>query len=86
MELLSSIDILQAKVNTYDELFANPQVQAVNAVHWVENDTHGRVPNGTLCGQRASAKGDRLTHTPHLGEHTRVILGEMGYGAASIVD
>ncbi len=84
MELLSSIDILKAKVNTYNDLFADPQVQAVDAVRWVENDTLGRVPMATLCGQRPPATGDRLAHAPHLGEHTREILGEMGYGAADV--
>lgn len=84
IELLSTIDILKAKVNTYEDLFADPQVQAVDAVHWVENDTLGRVPMGTICGQRPPASGDRLTHAPHVGEHTRAILGEMGYDAGEI--
>lgn len=84
MELLSSIDILKAKVNSYNDLFADPQVQAVDAVRWVENDTLGRVPMATLCGQRPPATGDRLTHAPHLGEHTREILGEMGYAADDV--
>ncbi len=84
MELLSSIDILKAKVNTYDELFKDPQVQAMNAVRWVENDALGRVPMGTICGQPAPVTGDPLTHAPHLGEHTREILGEMGFGAGDI--
>lgn len=28
--------------------------------------------------------GDPLTHAPHLGKHTREIVGEMGYGAGDI--
>jgi crotonobetainyl-CoA:carnitine CoA-transferase CaiB-like acyl-CoA transferase len=84
VELLSGIDILKAKVNTYQDLFADPQVQAVDAVRWVENDTLGRVPMANICGQRPPATGDRLAHSPHVGEHTREVLAEMGYDAAEI--
>ena len=82
--LLTGIDILKAKVNTYEDLFADPQVQAMNAVRWVEDDTLGRVPMGNICGQQAAASGEPLTHAPHVGEHTRAILGELGYASAEI--
>jgi len=82
--LLTGIDILKARVNTYEDLFADPQVQAMNAVRWVENDTLGRVPMGNICGQQAAASGEPLTHAPHVGEHTRAILGELGYASADI--
>ncbi len=84
VELLSGIDILKAKVNTYDDLFTDPQVQTVNAIRWVNNDTLGRVPMGNICGQQALETGDRLAHAPHVGEHTREILSEMGYGVTDI--
>ena len=84
VDLLTGIDILKAKVNTYEDLFTDPQVQAMNAVRWVENDTLGRVPMSNICGQQAAAGGDNLTHAPHVGEHTRAILGELGYASADI--
>ena len=84
VELLSSIDILKAKVNTYDDLFADAQVHAIDAVRWVENDTLGRVPMATIAGQPAVTTGDRLTHAPHVGEHSRDILRELGYDTREI--
>ena len=84
VELLSGIDILKSRVNTYDDLFTDPQVQTVNAIRWVNNDTLGRVPMGNICGQQALETGDRLAHAPHVGEHTREILSEMGYGVTDI--
>jgi formyl-CoA transferase/CoA:oxalate CoA-transferase len=84
VELLSSIDILKAKVNTYTDLFADAQVQAVDAVRWVENDTLGRVPMASICGQRPAATDDRLSHAPHVGEHSREILKALGYAASEI--
>ena len=71
---------MKAKVNTYADLFIDPQAQAVDAVRWVDNDTLGRVPMGTICGQRPPATDDRLTHAPHVAEDTSEILGELGFG------
>lgn len=84
VELLSTIDILKAKVNTFVDLFSDPQVQAVGAVRWVEDATLGRVPMGNICGQRPPATGDRLAHSPHVGEHTREILQELGYSESDL--
>jgi crotonobetainyl-CoA:carnitine CoA-transferase CaiB-like acyl-CoA transferase len=84
VKLLSSIDILKAKVNTYTDLFADPQVQAVDACA-LGRRRHARPrADGTICGQRPPATDDRLAHSPHVGEHTREILEGLGYKAGDI--
>ncbi len=38
----------------------------------------------SVPGQPAPATGDRLTHSPHLGEHNEEILSELGYASSDI--
>ncbi len=83
-KLISEADILNAKVHTHLDLFDDPQVRAVDALRWIENDTLGRVPMASVPGQPAPATGDRLTHSPHLGEHNEEILSELGYASSDI--
>ena len=79
-----SFPLFGYSLEDYEDLFADRQVQAIDAVRWIENDTLGRVPMANICGQRPPATGDRLTHSPHVGEHTREVLGELGYSASEI--
>ena len=83
-KLISEADILNAKVQTHLDLLEDAQVQAVSALRWVENDTLGKVPMASIPGQPVPQTGDRLTHSPHLGEHNEEILTELGYSAAEI--
>ena len=83
-KLISEADILNAKVQTHLDLLEDAQVQAVSALRWVENDTLGKVPMASIPGQPVPETGDRLTHSPHLGEHNEEILTELGYSAAEI--
>ena len=83
-KLISEADILNAKVQTHIDLFEDAQVQAVNAIRWVENDTLGRIPMATVPGQPISETEDRFTHSPHIGEHNEEVLTELGYSALKI--
>ncbi|MBT7733202.1 MAG: CoA transferase [Rhodospirillaceae bacterium] len=83
-QLMSEADILNAKVQTHIDLFEDIQVQAVNAIRWVENDTLGRIPMATVPGQPIPETNDRFTHSPHLGEHNDEVLTELGYGISKI--
>ena len=85
-KLISEADILNAKVQSHIDLFEDTQVQAVNAIRWVENDTLGRIPMATVAGQPIPETDNRFTHSPHLGEHNDEVLMELGYGTSQIKD
>lgn len=82
--LITEIDVLNAKVHTHLDLFDDDQIQAVDALRWIENDTLGRVPMASIPGQPIAESDDRLTHSPHVGEHNEDILRELGYAPADI--
>ena len=83
-KLISEADILNAKVQTHIDLFEDAQVQAVNAIRLVENDTLGRIPMATIPGQPIPETNDRFTHSPHIGEHNEEVLTELGYSTLTI--
>ena len=44
-------------VHTHEDLFKDEQVQAAEALHWVEDDTLGRIPMGSIPGQPVPSTG-----------------------------
>lgn len=84
VDLLNGIDVLNAPVCNYGDLFDHPQVQAVEAIRWVENDTVGRVPMGSIAGLPPVATDNPRTQAPHIGQHSAEILAELGYDEAAI--
>jgi crotonobetainyl-CoA:carnitine CoA-transferase CaiB-like acyl-CoA transferase len=76
--------VLHAAVHTHEDLFEDEQVVAASALHWIENDTLGRIPMASIPGQPAPATGDALTHSPHVGEHSRAIVAELNYSDEEI--
>jgi crotonobetainyl-CoA:carnitine CoA-transferase CaiB-like acyl-CoA transferase len=82
--LLSEIDVLHGRVHTHRDLFEDAQVKAVSALRWVDDPVLGSVPMASLPGQPVPATGDRYSHSPGLGEHTREILAELGHDRAAV--
>ncbi|MCG6121612.1 MAG: CoA transferase [Microvirga sp.] len=82
--LLDARDVWNAKVESYDDLQANPQLQHLEAFPTVEGATGAPV---TLVGHPVRYDGEappvRLAPQP-LGAQTREILSEAGFDAAAI--
>jgi crotonobetainyl-CoA:carnitine CoA-transferase CaiB-like acyl-CoA transferase len=83
---LEARDILHGPVHTHHDLFEDPQVNAVSALHWIEDPALGRVPMATLPGQPMPATGAPLSQSPALGANSREILQELGRSAEQIDD
>lgn len=75
---LEQARIANARVNTMADVWAHPQLQARQ--RWREVDSPvGRLP--TLLPPGSWSEGPRLDAVPALGQHTDVILAELGVAA-----
>jgi itaconate CoA-transferase len=77
VERLDQADIANARLNTPEDVWAHPQLQARE--RWRDVDTPAGVipallPPSTFPGFEA-----RMDPVPHVGEHTHAILRELGY-------
>ncbi len=82
VERLQQAQIANARVNTMQEVWAHPQLQARG--RWREIDSPvGAIP--ALLPPGSWDDGDpRMDPVPALGEHTDAILGELGLDSAAI--
>lgn len=82
IEALESCGIACAKANTIAELWQHPQLRALNRFIEVETEV------GTLEALAPPGRSDSfdaaVSKVPSLGEHTRTILGELGYSDSEI--
>ena len=81
---LDEADVLNAPVNDYGDYFADPHVQAIEALSWVEFDGIGRLPIPRLVGFGPSRQGDPRLEAPGIGEHSAELLAGLGYTAADV--
>ncbi|MDA1098634.1 MAG: CoA transferase [Proteobacteria bacterium] len=83
---LSAADVLFAPVQDYGAYFQSEHVREVEAVRWITQSGVGRIPMPVIPGIRPPREGDPMVHAPHLGEHSREILAELGHSDRQIDD
>jgi CoA:oxalate CoA-transferase len=84
VETLNAAGVACGPINTVDQVFADPQIQRADLVREVTNPAWG--PHKVLALpvhlSRTPARVERAA--PMTGEHTRAVLGDLGYDAATL--
>lgn len=81
---LDAADLVWAPVQTPAEVAADPQVRAAGALVQVENGEGGYGDSPAAPAQFPGVDLSRRPSAPGLGEHTRAILMELGYGPEAV--
>ncbi len=79
LELLSYEETCVGPVNTIDELFRDPQLQAREMLCEQNHPVAGRIKQIGFPIKFSKTPGKMLAHAPDLGEHTKECLIGLGY-------
>jgi itaconate CoA-transferase len=82
MVRLDAADIANAELNTVEQFWRHPQLEARE--RWASVASPGGAIDMLKPPFNLSGCEPRMDDIPALGEHTRSVLGELGYGAAEI--
>lgn len=81
---LDEADLVWAPVQTPAEVAADPQAAAAGAFVQVEDGAGGSYPSPAAPARFPGADAAVRPRSPHLGEHTREVLAQLGYEEAEI--
>jgi formyl-CoA transferase len=79
IDALNKIGVPTGPIYKMDEVFADPQVQHINAAVEVEHPRLGRFKILNQAARLSRTPAEIKTATPEIGQHTDEILSELGY-------
>jgi crotonobetainyl-CoA:carnitine CoA-transferase CaiB-like acyl-CoA transferase len=86
LELLGSVNVPCGPISSIDEVFANPQVQHERLARTVEHPTIGPLTVPGMPYHLRTADLEVTMPPPLLGEHTDIILQELGFDDGAIAE
>jgi crotonobetainyl-CoA:carnitine CoA-transferase CaiB-like acyl-CoA transferase len=84
MAVFEAAEVTAAPIFEIDQLLDDPHVQARGVVVEAPDDEAGSVLMHAVIPRFAETPGGLRSAAPSLGQHTRAVLGSIGYDAARI--
>src|SRR5687767_3298364 len=78
LEALERGDIPVQRMNSLDDIVADPHLNAIGYLQVVDHPSEGRIRMLAVPSEWSDTKPEYRRHAPRLGEHTREVLGEAG--------
>jgi len=86
-KLLADARLMHSRVNTYAQFMAEPQVQAMGTLQWLEQpDISKPAPFAVVPGIQPRTNGEPKAISPTRGQHNIEVLLEHGYTVPQIED
>ena len=84
IEALERADIPVQRMNSIEDIVADPHLAATGYFREVQHPTEGRIRSMAVPSEWSESQPEYRRHAPQLGEHTREVLGEAGLSPAQI--
>jgi crotonobetainyl-CoA:carnitine CoA-transferase CaiB-like acyl-CoA transferase len=84
VEAFEKADIPVQRMNSLDDIVADPHLAAIGYLKTVEHPTEGRIRTLAVPSEWSESVPEYRRHAPRLGEHTREVLQEAGLSEAAI--
>jgi len=84
IEALERGDIPVQRMNTLDDIVADPHLNAIGYLRVVDHPSEGKIRVLAVPSEWSESKPEYRRHAPRLGEHTREVLREAGFSVQQI--
>jgi crotonobetainyl-CoA:carnitine CoA-transferase CaiB-like acyl-CoA transferase len=86
LEALERADIPVQRMNTLEDIVADPHLAATGYFRSVEHPSEGRIRSMAVPSEWSESQPEYRRHAPRLGEHTAEVLREAGVDEARIAE